>query len=301
MSPKLKPLAEQVIVITGTSSGIGLATAQLAAQRGAKVVLSARSSQTLDEVVSRIKSTGHEALAVAADVADRQQLQKVADAAIRQFGRIDTWVNNAGLSIYGRLDEVSDEDNRRLFDINFWGVVNGSLVALPYLKQNGGALINVGSEASEAVVPLLGMYSATKHAVKGFTDGLRIEIEQIDKAPISITLIQPTATNTPFPHHAKNYMDKEPALPNPMLDPQQVASAILSAAEKPQPTIKVGAMSKLNTFISKAVPALGEKLAARQAPSFKSNEPPRNPDGALYCPSKSAGDSGRVHGQPSRM
>src|SRR6266513_2913288 len=250
MSPKLKSLDQQVIVITGASSGIGLATAQLAAQRGAKVVLSARSSQTLDEVVSHIKSTGHEAIAVSADVADRQQLQKVAAAAIRQFGRIDTWVNNAGLAIYGRLDEVSDADNRRLFDINFWGVVNGSLVALPYLKANGGALINLGSEVSEAVVPLLGMYSATKHAVKGFTDSLRIEVEELDKAPVSITLIQPTATNTPFPHHAKNYMEKEPSLPNPMIDPQKVADAILSAAEKPQPAVKVGAASKINTFIS---------------------------------------------------
>jgi short-subunit dehydrogenase len=292
MTPKLKSIEEQVIVITGASSGIGLSTAQLAAHRGAKLVLTAR-SQTLNDIVAYIESTGREAVAIPADVADRQQMQRVADRAISHFGRIDTWVNNAGLAIYGRLDEVSDEDNRRLFDINFWGVVNGSLVALPHLKNHGGALINVGSEVSEAVVPLLGMYSATKHAVKGFTDALRIEIEQIDKAPVSITLIQPTATNTPFPHHAKNYMDKEPALPNPMIDPKQVAEAILSAAENPQPAIKVGAMSKMNTMIAKAAPGLGEWMAAKQAPSFKSNDPPRNPDGTLYCP----GESGRIHGE----
>jgi short-subunit dehydrogenase len=230
-------------------------------------------------------------------VADRQHLQVAAEEAISQFGRIDTWVNNAGLSIYGRLDEVSEDDNRRLFDINFWGVVNGSLVALPYLKKNGGALINVGSEVSEAVVPMLGMYSATKHAVKGFTDALRIEVEQIDKAPVSITLIQPTATNTPFPHHAKNYMETEPALPHPIIDPRKVAEAILSAAQKPQPAIKVGAMSKMNTFIAKAAPGLGEWLASKQVPQFKGEEPPRNPDGALYCPSEAAGNSGRIHGE----
>ncbi len=111
------------------------------------------------------------------------------------------------MSIYGRLDEVSEEDSRRLFDTNFWGVVNGSLVALPHLLKQGGALINVGSEVSDAVVPLQGMYSASKHAVKGFTDALRVEIEEVDKAPVSITLIQPTAVNTPYPQHAKNYMD----------------------------------------------------------------------------------------------
>jgi short-subunit dehydrogenase len=299
MSPKLKPIDQQVFVITGASSGIGLATAQLAAQQGASVVLAARSSQTLEEIVSYINSHGGRAHAVMADVADRQHLDVVAEEAISQFGRIDTWVNNAGLSIYGRLDEVSEEDNRRLFDVNFWGVVNGSLVALPYLKQNqnGGALINVGSEVSEAVVPLLGMYSVTKHAVKGFTDALRIEVEEIDKAPISITLIQPTATNTPFPHHAKNYMDKEPALPSPTIDPRKVAEAIISAAQKPQPAIKVGAMSKMNTFIAKAAPGLGEWLATKQVGQFKGEESPRNPEGALYCPSETAGDSGRIHGE----
>src|SRR3954468_3626374 len=297
MSLKLKSIDQQVIVITGASSGIGLATAQLAAQQGAKVVLASRSSQTLDEIVSYINSHGGEALSVTADVANREDCQAAADAAIGQFGRIDTWVNNAGVAIYGRLDEVSEEDNRRLFDTNFWGVVNGSLVALPYLKINGGALINLGSEVSEAVVPLLGMYSASKHAVKGFTDALRIEIEQIDKAPISITLIQPTATNTPFPHHAKNYMDKEPALPSPTIDPRKVAEAIVSAAQKPQPAIKVGAMSKVNTFIAKAAPGLGEWLASKQVGQFKGQESPRNPDGALYCASESAGDSGRIHGE----
>src|SRR4051794_3094977 len=240
MSVKLKPIDEQVIVITGASSGIGLATAQLAAQQGAKVVLAARSSQTLDEIVSYINSHGGQALFVAADVADRQKLQNVAGKAISQFGRIDTWVNNAGLSIYGRLDEVSEEDNRRLFDINFWGVVNGSLVALPYLKANGGALINLGSEVSEAVVPLLGMYSATKHAVKGFTDALRVEIEHVDNAPVSITLIQPTAVDTPFDEHGKNYMNREADLPTPMIDPQKVADAILDAAVKPTRDVKVG-------------------------------------------------------------
>src|SRR5690606_20442878 len=135
----------------------------------------------------------------------RAQLESVARAAIQRFGRIDTWVNDAGVSIYGRLDEVSEEDGRRLFDVNFWGVVNGSLVALPRLRENGGALINVGSEVSEAVVSLQGMYSASKHAVKGFTDALRVEVEEIDGAPISITLIQPTAVDTPFPQHARNY------------------------------------------------------------------------------------------------
>src|SRR3954465_3824459 len=260
-SLEFKPLEKQVIVTPGASSGIGLATAEAAAKEGAKLVLAARSEQTLAGIVQRLNGEGCEAISVVADVADRQQVEKVAEAAVARFGRIDTWVNDAGLSIYGRLDQVSDEDSRRLFDINFWGVVNGSLVALPHLKRDGGALINIGSEVSDAAVPILGMYVASKHAVKGFTDALRIEIEGIAQAPVSITLIQPTAVDTPFDEHARNYMDKEPNLPSPMIEPDQVADAILKAATKPTPNIKVGMMSKVNTFVAKNLPNMGERMA----------------------------------------
>ena len=123
------------------------------AQKGASLVLAARSADVLRRDVESLKSAGVRAIAVEADVANRDDIRKIADAAIAEFGRIDTWVNNAGVSIYGRLDVVSDEDSRRLFDVNFWGVVNGSLTALPLLKQSGGALINVGSEVSDAVAP----------------------------------------------------------------------------------------------------------------------------------------------------
>jgi NADP-dependent 3-hydroxy acid dehydrogenase YdfG len=293
-SIKLKDLKDQVIVITGASSGIGLCTAESAAKQGAKVVLNARSAETLDETVARINAAGGQAIAVAGDVADRSAMDRLASEAISRFGRIDTWVNDAGVAIYGRLEQVSERDNRRLFDTNFWGVVNGSLAALPHLRQNGGALINVGSEVSDAAVPTLGMYAASKHAVKGFTDALRIEVERLDKAPVSITLIQPTAVDTPFDEHGKNYMENEPDLPTPMVDPQDVADAILKAATDPTPNIKVGMMAKVNTFVAKNLPSLGERMAAKQEKNLKRDEPPkRDPDGALHTP----GESGKVHGE----
>lgn len=175
MAASLKPLDQQVIVLTGASSGIGLATAHDAARRGAKLVLVARSGDVLEAVVRGLAAGGFDATHVVADVSQREQVEHVACEAVARFGRIDTWVNCAGSTIYGRLDEVTEEDSRRLFDINFWGMVNGSLAALPHLRMTGGALINVGSEASELAIPLQGMYSASKHAVKGFTDALRIE------------------------------------------------------------------------------------------------------------------------------
>jgi short-subunit dehydrogenase len=295
MSHKPKPLNEQVIVITGASSGIGLATAESAAKQGAKLVLAARSEEALDEVVKRINADGGDAVYEPCDVADRQQVERVARAAVERFGRIDTWVNNAGLGMYGRLDEVSEADSRRLFDVNFWGVVNGSLAALPHLRKNGGVLINVGSEVSDAVVPLLGMYSASKHAVKGFNDALRVEVEEVDKAPVHVVLVQPTATDTPFPQHAKNYMDKEPKLPDPQIEPRQVADAILEAAVKPTRYVKVGAGAKLNSMVAKFAPGMGDRMAAKQVNRQQYDERPRNPDGALNEPSERT-VAGQTHG-----
>lgn len=296
MAATLKKLADQVIVITGASSGIGLATAENAAAKGARVVLAARSEKTLNEIADRICSEGGEAVAVGCNVADRAQVEYVARVAIDHFGRIDTWVNNAGLGLYGRLDEIEDEDARRLFDINFWGVVYGSQAALPHLRKNGGALINVGSEVSDAFAPLLGIYTASKHAVKGYTDTLRVEIENIDKAPVSITLIQPTAVDTPFPQHARNFTGKEPKLPSPMIDPQDVADAILEAAENPVRERKVGGMAVLNTLASKFVPSLADRQSAKKIDELHTEEPARNPDGALHRASETVSAAGKRHG-----
>lgn len=292
MALKLKPLVQQVIVITGASSGIGLATALAAADQGAKVVLAARSGDTLTRIADEITQSGGAAIAVAADVGDRAAVEGVARTAIDTFGRIDTWVNDAGVSIYGRLDEISDEDSRRLFETNFWGVVYGSLAALPHLRANGGALINIGSEVSEAALPLQGMYSASKHAVKGYTDALRIELEA-DGAPVSVTLIQPTAVNTPYPEHAANYLSQEPKLPTPQLEPEKVASAILDAAVEPARDVKVGAMSVMNTFMAKIAPRIADRMARMQMGRQQRDEPPHGMQGSLYR----ASEDGRTHGR----
>jgi len=297
MSTKLKKLTDQVIVITGASSGIGLATAEGAAKRGAKVVLAARSDETLDEVVGRINANGGEAVAVPCDVADRAQGDRLAATAVEKFGRIDTWVNNAGLGLWGRLDETPEADARKLFDVNFWGLVHGCLAALPHLKRQGGALINIGSEVSDAFAPLQGMYVATKHAVKGYTDVLRVEVEEVDKAPVAITLIQPGATDTPFPQHARNVTDKEAKLPNPQDDPEHVAKAILDAAETPTREKKVSTSASLNAMLAKAAGGVADFLAGKRTPEMYYDMPPRNPQGALDQPSEATGVAGQTRGQ----
>ncbi len=292
MLPNFKPLDEQVIVITGASSGIGLATARAAVARGARVVLTARNADALATIVDELTAQGGQAVAAAADVANRDELQRVADTAIQRFGGFDTWVNNAGVSIYGRLFEVGEADSRRMFDTNFWGMVNGSLIAREHLRSRGGTLITIGSVASDQAIPLQGMYSATKHAVKAFTEAFRIELED-EGAPISVTLIKPAGIDTPFPQHARNYMDVEPKLPPPVYPAEEVANAILHAATRPAREIYVGGGGKMMSALGKLAPRAMDWIAEQTMfEQQRRDEPPRDPAGSLEEP----GRDGRVQG-----
>jgi NAD(P)-dependent dehydrogenase (short-subunit alcohol dehydrogenase family) len=298
MAIRLKPIKDQVIVITGASSGIGLATAQEAARRGARVVLASRDEADIKKAADEIAAGGGQATPVVVDVGDQASVDALAEQAISAYGRIDTWVNNAGVSIYGRIEEVPLDDAQRLFETNYWGVVHGSLAALPHLKREGGALINVGSELSETAMPLQGHYAASKHAVKGFTDTLRIELHEAG-APVAVTLIQPAAIDTPYPEHAMNYLGAEPKHVPPVYAPEIVADAILACAVSPHRNLRVGGAAKMFTMVEKVAPSLGDRMKERTAfDGQKSDEAPRDDD-TLYAPRP--GD-GRVRGNyPGRV
>ena len=260
MSVKLRKIHDQVIVITGATSGIGLSTARMAAERGARLVLAARADDALEELEHELRAGGTDVITVTADVGKAEDVERIGAAAIERFGRIDTWVNNAGISIFGRIEDISPEDHHRLFQTNFWGVVNGSLEAVKRMKlRGGGALINLGSELSDHAIPLQGMYAASKHAVKGFTDSLRIELDK-EGAPMSVTLIKPTGIDTMFAVHAKNYMDKEPKLPAPVYAPEIVADAILYAAQHPKRDVFVGGAAKMNSTGARLMPRVFDKF-----------------------------------------
>src|SRR3954453_635042 len=163
MKVKLKELKDQVIVITGATSGIGLTTARMAANKGARLVLVARNEEALRELTDELNASGSaddvnvRAGYVPGDVADEETMRRASQAAQNNFGGFDTWINNAGGSVYGRIMEVPTADLRRIFETNVWGVVNGSKVAVEHLRERGGALINLGSEVSDAPVPLQGI------------------------------------------------------------------------------------------------------------------------------------------------
>ena len=273
---KLRHISEQNILITGATSGIGLATARMAARQGAGVALVARNEEALQRLAREINDKGGRAVYYAADVADESSLRNAAQKAVAELGPLDTWVNNAGGSIYGRIMDVPVEDLRRLFDTNVWGVVNGSRVAVEYLKKQGGALINVGSEVSDSAVPLQGMYSASKHAVKGFTDALRMELEA-DGLPISVTLIKPTATHTPFVEHARNYLPYEPQLPPPLYAPDLVAEAIIHCAQNRVRDFYVGEMAKIHSSMAHYMPGISSKIYEATIDSMQNSGEPVRP------------------------
>jgi short-subunit dehydrogenase len=285
MKLRLKPIAEQVMVITGASSGIGLTTARRAARAGARVVLAARNADALETIVVQLRHEGCEATAVACDVGRYDEVLEVAARARQRYGGFDTWVNNAGISIFGAYEQIPLADMRRLFETNFWGVVHGSLVAAGELARRGGALINLGSEVSDVALPLQGIYSASKHAVKGFTDSLRQELEAAG-APVSVTLIKPAAIDTMFVPHARNYMDVEPKLPPPLYAPEVVAQAILHAAQHPKRDIYAGGAAKLFSLLGRSLPRLTDKYVERFLPrQQRSTRPaPAESNSALYRP-----------------
>lgn len=283
MSVKLKPLDQQVIVITGATSGIGLATARAAAKAGARLVLAARSQADLDTVARQI---GGKIATVAADVADPDAVRRIHEAAHANFGGFDTWVNNAGVGMWGKLEQGNLEDFKRLYDTNFWGIVNGSLEAIKHLKKYGGALINLGSVVSDVAVPIQGMYASSKHAVKGFTDALRIELAD-EKAPVSVTLIKPAAIDTPFPEHARNYLPEKPKLPQPVYAPEEVANAILHAAVNPMRDVFVGGGGKAMSSVNKYAPGVMDWVEAKTGVAQQKQDGTKavNPAGSLYRPS----------------
>ena len=237
---RLKPLSQQTIVITGASSGIGLATARLASEAGARVFLIARNEAALKTIVEELRGRGGQADYAVADVGDQAALEQAAAQAKAVFGSFDSWVNDAGVSVYGELEQTSIEDQRKLFDTNYWGVVHGSLIAARALRGRGGAIINLGSVLSDRAILLQGTYSATKHAVKAFTDTLRMELES-SGAPVSVTLIKPSGIETAFQEHARNLTDAPGTrVPPPAYDPRLVARAILHACAHRKRDIVIG-------------------------------------------------------------
>lgn len=292
MPGRLKPLAEQIIVITGASSGIGLATARRAAESGARVVLVARNRQALDETVEQIKLKGGRAAAFDADIAEEDAAERIGAFCADRFGPFDTWVNDAAVAMYGKIEDTTLEEHRRIFDVGYFGLVAASLYAARELKERGGALINLGSVLSERAMIYQGVYSAMKHAVRGFTDALRMELEE-EGAPVSVTLIKPNGIDTPYPEHARNKLGEPARVPPVVYDPELVARAILFAAENRKRELTVGGGGYLVTKLGNLAPGMTDKVMEMIGFSSQTTQkPPRKGEADnLFSPRR----DGHVH------
>jgi NAD(P)-dependent dehydrogenase (short-subunit alcohol dehydrogenase family) len=292
MRLRLKPLKRQVIVLTGATSGHGLAFARMAAERGARLMLAARNEGALRNLADELNRRGARAGYRVTDVGRKEEMDALAAAAIETFGGFDTWVNDAGVSIYGTLENIPVEDHRRLFETNYWGVVYGSLAAARHLRARGGAIVNMGSILGERSVPLQGPYCAAKHAVKGFTDALRMELMH-DRAPVSVTLILPAGIDTPLIWHARNYMTGKPNVPPPPYSPKIVARALLYACQHPTRQIAPGGAGLLQIRAAKLAPGLSDRVMARVMYWLEQSYAPRPAHGPdnLYGPGEDLHES----------
>jgi NAD(P)-dependent dehydrogenase (short-subunit alcohol dehydrogenase family) len=260
------------------------------------VVLAARDGDGLASARVEIEGSGGRAIAVIADVSVFEDVRAIARRSVDAFGGFDTWVNNAGLSIYGPIEEVPVEDARRLFDVNYWGIVHGTLTAVSHLKDHGGAIINLGSVTSDRAVPLQGHYSASKHAVKAFTDALRMELEK-EGAPVSVTLIKPGAIDTPFLEHARNYMEAEPKHPAPVYDPSVVAEAILFCAEHARRDLTVGGGGKMTAAMHNVPRVADHVMRATMFQDQKVRKPSHSErEDSLYEPQGGGRERGNYPG-----
>lgn len=255
---------DSVVVITGASSGIGRATARAFAEKGASVVLAARREETLQEVATECRNLGARALVVPTDVTDEEATQELARRTVENFGRIDVWVNNAAVTLFGRFEEAPSDAYRRVFETNLFGYIHGARAALPYFREQGsGVLINVSSVVAKASQPYTSAYVASKFAIRGLSECLRQELILDGASNIHACNVMPASIDTPFFQHAANYTGRAPKALNPVYSAEEVARAIVRCARRPKREVVVGSAGRLLAAQHTLSLGLYERAAAR--------------------------------------
>jgi short-subunit dehydrogenase len=296
-----RDIGEQVVVITGASSGIGRETALEFGRHGAKLVLAARNSEALDTLVAEVQRIGGLAVAVPVDVSDYGQVTELAARAVQRFGRIDTWVNNASVSTYGTVEQTDIEEIRRLIEVNLLGEIYGMKVALPHLRATGGTIINVSSTLGKRAVALQAAYCAAKHGVVAFGEALRLELRHA-QVPVAVVDVLPSSINTPLFEHARSRMGVLPRPIPPVYEPRVVAEAIVEAAQRPQREVFAGFAGRLLAAAQRISPVLVDWYLLRPGRVVDRQKTDRPDDGEdnLFQPSRGPGRTTGQFGHESK-
>ena len=279
-----RQLAEQVVVITGASSGIGRETALRFAEHGARIVLAARGRDALDETAAEVERRGGTPYVVPADVAEWSEVEHLAECAVARFGHIDTWINNAAVSTFASFADMTIEEIDRVLRVDLFGAIYGTRAALRYMQH--GTIVIVGSGLGERAVPLLSMYCTAKHGLVGFVDSVRLELAR-EGRDVAVTLVSPSSIDTPFYEHARSKLGVE-ALPlRPAYDPRVVAKTILHAAMHERRKLDAGGTGVALVAAHRASARLVDRLMLgrdRIVRAMRSDRPPRARDN-LFAPS----------------
>jgi len=286
-----KPLNQQVVVISGAASGIGRASAKRFAAGGARVVVGGRSAAGIAAILQDIRDGGGQAAGMEMDVSRRDQVEALAALAIDTYGRIDTWVNNAGVSIYSRFEDVTEEEVRRLFDVNFMGQMYGMWTALPLLRKNGGGtIINLASVVGKRGLPLQNFYSATKFAIIGLTESVRVELET-EKENIALCAICPPSVDTPFYDNALSKMGNC-SKPLPIVvSADRVAKDVVKCAVRARREVWVGLIGKAFVTLSVLFPWMMDRYVTSLGYKAQMTGEPTK-EAALFNPTSLTGESG---------
>jgi len=290
-----KKLADQVLVVTGASSGLGRAVARSAGARGAKVVVTARSGDALDACVREIEQLGGEALAVPADCAVQDEVAQVVEQALDRFGRIDSYVANAMVTVYAEVDQLQPDELRRVLDVNFFGQVHGWWAALPHLRESRGTFVSVNSALAYRGIPLQAAYCASKAALRAFFESARVE-ELKRGSGVDVSVVLPGAINTPQFDRDRQKLGKQPQPVPPIYQPEPFAEAVLHCAERPVRELPVGWGAQKLLWGQKLSPRAGDLMLLRMGWKSQTTGEPKPVDSPDNLFSPLPGDPG-AHGR----
>ena len=268
----------EVVMITGASAGIGRATAQAFAKRGAKIGLLARGREGLEGAKRDVEKLGGSGLILIADVADDKAVEAAAEKLEIEFGPIDIWINDAMASVFSPIIEMTPDEYRRVTEVTYLGYVWGTMAALRRMRpRNRGTIIHVGSALAYRGIPLQSAYCAAKHAIEGFTDSLRCELIH-DKKDIHICIVEMPAVNTPQFSWVKSRLPNKAQPVPPIFQPEVAADAIVFATTHKRREIYVGLPTVEAIVVNKIAPGFLDRHLAHTCFKAQQTEEPKNPD-----------------------